>query len=61
MPSARRPKQLWAVDLDAFVAGYEQWEAELAAAEAGVPKPKGGKGKAPAKKSKKKAAPPPSE
>ena len=56
---ATSTKQLWTKDLDAFLAGYEQWEAELAAAEAGAPKPKaGGKGgKAPAKKAyaKKKA------
>ena len=50
---ATSPKQLWEADLDAFIVGYEQWEAELAAAEAGVPKVKaGGKGKAAAKKKK---------
>ena len=55
---ATTPKEMWSVDLDAFLVGYEQWEAELAAAEAGVPKPKGGNGgkaKAAPKKSKKKA------
>ena len=33
---ATSTKQLWTKDLDAFLAGYEQWEAELAAAEAGA-------------------------
>ena len=51
------PKQLWAADLDAFLVGYDEWEAQLTAAEKSVPVAKGGKGKAPAKKaSKKKAA-----
>ena len=52
---AKTPKQLWSTDLDAFMVGYEQWEVELAAAEAGAPKAKG-KGKAPAKKAPKKKA-----
>ena len=45
---ATSTKQLWTADLDAFLEGYSQWEAELVAAEAGAPKPKAsGKGKAP--------------
>ena len=60
---ATSPKQLWAKDLDAFLDGYEAWEAELAAAEASAAaltgkaakgKAAGGK-KAPAKKPAKKA------
>ena len=48
------PKELWAADLDAFLAGYDAWEAELAAEEAGVPTKAGGKGKkAPPKKAAK--------
>ena len=51
---ATTPKSLWTADLDAFLAGYEAWEAELQAAEAGVPAKKGGaKGKAKAAPKKK--------